>query len=439
MIWTANLVLLLCFSAGLPTEAPRVEQQERQRRAWSMTRDLISGTLDVQLNQLRENRLDKMPIYGEIVSMRNHIDALVETEMRDVVEGLAQVQGLPEPQQRQKSAEVREKVRQIVVRLSVERHTLRRRLKMADLSSQIQRLIACQTALLKASENLSAKQETQAIAAIQEQRQVRAAYLGLLRVLGEVSDWGGAAGAGAADGLRQLKAARVAEELDAAQAAMDGHRFPSAIASQRAVVQGLARLLERIEQAQGLVRRDRENAAALAQDLIERQERLRAKTGQTPLGERIVEDLMQQQSAIHKDVERLAERLGKETAAVPLLEKARVAAFAAVAHLFDVKQAEALAEQGRVLDNLALVEERLNSAPWASAPQTGSPLPKRQSSPSRNTDNRSTSRSGVADFRKEAWFGRLPQEMRQDIEARAQRPPPRGYEQRMQRYFQNIE
>lgn len=438
MNWTMNLVLLLSVVAELPTEPPRAEQQERQRRARGMTRELISGILDIQLNQLRENRLDKMPIYGEIASMRNHIDALVETEMRDVVETLAQVQGLSDPQQRQKSAEVREKVRQIVVRLSVERHTLLRRLKMADLSSQIQRLIASQTAVLKASENLSAKQETQAIAAIQEQRHVRTAYLELLRVLGEVSDWGGAAGTGAADGLRQLKAARAAEELDAAQAAMDGQRFASASASQRAVIQGLARLLERIEQAQGLVRPDRENAAALAQDLIERQERLRAKTGQTPLGERMAEDLMQQQSAIHKDLERLAERLGKETVAVPLLEKARTAAFAAVAHLFDVKQTEALAEQGRVLDNLALVEERLNSAPWASS-QTSSAPPKRQPLPSRTVDNRSSSHSGAADFRKEPWFAKLPPETRQAVEARAQRPPPRGYEQRMQRYFQNIE
>jgi hypothetical protein len=39
----------------------------------------------------------------------------------------------------------------------------------------------------------------------------------------------------------------------------------------------------------------------------------------------------------------------------------------------------------------------------------------------------------------EAWFARLPPDLRKAIRAKAQRPPPRSYEDKLQRYFQSID
>jgi hypothetical protein len=40
---------------------------------------------------------------------------------------------------------------------------------------------------------------------------------------------------------------------------------------------------------------------------------------------------------------------------------------------------------------------------------------------------------------KEGWFAKLPPEMRQAIRAKSRRRAPRGYEEKLDRYFQNID
>jgi len=42
-------------------------------------------------------------------------------------------------------------------------------------------------------------------------------------------------------------------------------------------------------------------------------------------------------------------------------------------------------------------------------------------------------------FEKEGWFAKLPPEMRQAIRAKSRRRAPRGYEEKLDRYFQNID
>jgi hypothetical protein len=42
-------------------------------------------------------------------------------------------------------------------------------------------------------------------------------------------------------------------------------------------------------------------------------------------------------------------------------------------------------------------------------------------------------------FAEEPWFTKLPPDLRKAIRARSQRPPPRGYEQRLQRYFESLD
>jgi hypothetical protein len=48
-------------------------------------------------------------------------------------------------------------------------------------------------------------------------------------------------------------------------------------------------------------------------------------------------------------------------------------------------------------------------------------------------------RSGARAVGNDPWLAKLPPEVRSAIRANSQRTPPRGYEERMQKYFRNIE
>jgi hypothetical protein len=43
------------------------------------------------------------------------------------------------------------------------------------------------------------------------------------------------------------------------------------------------------------------------------------------------------------------------------------------------------------------------------------------------------------DLKEEPWFAKLPPDVRAAIRNNPQRRPPRGYEERMQRYFKSID
>jgi hypothetical protein len=42
-------------------------------------------------------------------------------------------------------------------------------------------------------------------------------------------------------------------------------------------------------------------------------------------------------------------------------------------------------------------------------------------------------------FEREPWFAKLPPELRKAIQAKPRRAAPRGYEERLKRYFENVE
>ncbi len=224
-------------------------KQEAQQRARGMAKELISGILDIQLKQLKENGLDKLPIYAEIVSMRKNIDKLVEAEMLDVVDILIKAQNGPAAERQARFNEARDKIREIVVKLSVERQNLLRRLKIAELSAQVRRLIQLETGVLKVSQSLpeqaAGKREQSTLATIEDQRDVIVLFSQLVAMLGDVSTWGGPVGAGAADGLRILKAGQVDKELDGSIGHLESARFGEAVASERAVIHGLEALWKR--------------------------------------------------------------------------------------------------------------------------------------------------------------------------------------------------
>src|SRR4051794_39209135 len=144
----AVLAAILLDVGPAPAEAPVTLQAQRQaqERARAKARELVTGVLDTQLTKLEVNGLDKLPIYGEIAAMRKNIDRVVEADMAEVIDLLSRAESLP-PAERQKVYDtVRDKTRAIVVRLSVERQNLLRRLKLADMAAQVRRLIELQTA-----------------------------------------------------------------------------------------------------------------------------------------------------------------------------------------------------------------------------------------------------------------------------------------------------
>ena len=94
-------------------------KQRAQQRAREMAHELVSRILDLQLRQLEENGLSHLQLFRDIGSMRKNIKGLVEAEMLEVVEILAQAQTQDDPDLRfQAVQKARGMIREIVARLA---------------------------------------------------------------------------------------------------------------------------------------------------------------------------------------------------------------------------------------------------------------------------------------------------------------------------------
>jgi hypothetical protein len=347
-------------------EASLRRRQDAQERAREMARQLVSGILEVQLQQLEENGLKELPLYREIAGMKRNIGALVDHEMERAVGLLVDAQRGSPQEREQAFKQARQMIREIVMRLSAERQNLMRRLKSAALGAQVKAVIDLESKVWQATKTLPdqppAKQESIALAAIEDQGDVKQLFLQLAETLSEVSRWGGPLGAGAADGLRVLQTAAVHRELDVAANMLDALRYSDAARSQQLVLKGLRLLKEKLDDTQGLLGADRQSALTLARGLIEKQEKLREQTRTADLAQPEAERLVEEQAAVRKELNKLGQAIGALPAADPLLEHAKAAAYEATGRLFDSRKDEALAEQGKVLGNLAEIARQLSSA-----------------------------------------------------------------------------
>src|SRR5579863_3864776 len=245
---TRVLLIAAILFALVPSAARAVDtdalrrKQDSQERARDMARQLVTGILDVQLQQLEENGLKELPLYRDIALMRKNIGALVNKEMEQVVELLVKAQRGSENEREEAFHQARRMIRQIVTRLATERQNLMRRLKSAELAAQVQRLIGAQTKVWQATRSIPdqvpTKQEALALAAIEDQGDVKQLFLQLVETLADVSQWGGPLGAGAADGLQILQAASVGKELDSARSQLGELHYPEAANSQQLVIKG---------------------------------------------------------------------------------------------------------------------------------------------------------------------------------------------------------
>lgn len=347
------------------------KQQDIQQKARGLTRELVDGILDVQLQQLDENGLSDLPLYKEIAEMKANLSTLVDAEMGDVVNLLARAQSQPAIEQGESYRQARGMIREIVVKLTAERQTLLRRLKAAELIAQTRRVAVRQANVKTATRELvelpAEAQEKRALVAIEDQADVRQLFVSLVDTLGQVSKWDGPVGAGAAEGLRVLSTAGTGTAVDEASSQLEATRYGEATSRQEDVLKGLKLLLDVLERAQGVASTDHQHGLELLRALTEKQQALRDTTRQSDLTQ--PEPLIDQQAEIRKELGRLeqslAQALEESPALEQLLEQAQAAAYDATGKLFDQDQDAALDKQGQVLGALAELEQRLQQAATA--------------------------------------------------------------------------
>ena len=288
----------------LPVDRAR-RQQQVQRQVRTMARQLVGSVLDLQLQQLRENGLTSHPWYNEIRTMREHLDEMVESEMSNVIAMLSKIDTEDEAQRDKVFRAAREKSRDIVIRLLVERQTLLRRLKIAEMAARVRQLIELETKVLMATLSLpeqpTARRQALNLTAIEDQRDVKATYLQFKEALAEVSHWPPPLGEEAAEGLRKLTENRVDEELVAAETHLQGAAFAEAATSQKTVIRGLQALLLQMQHAQKIAERQNDALGQKIRELIEKQEEIQKATQQNPLDKQAeVEKLTSKQTEVRK-------------------------------------------------------------------------------------------------------------------------------------------
>ncbi len=366
------LMLLLTAAPAMALAQPLdpaalARKQDAQEQARRLARDLVATILDIQLRQLDENGLVELPLYLDIRAMRDHLDGLIEAEMREVIDLLIEAQGADRQQRQELFVAARGKIREVVGRLAAERLNLSRRLRAAELALRARQVIERQTVVLAATESVPnqppQRQAESQLAAIEDQRDARELFAQLETSLREVRDWTGPIAAGAADGLNIVESTGVGDLLDRAQQGLQAADFTAAAGSQRAAIAGLGQLLERLERAQGLVGSDRAALAERIRELNSRQQALQERSRQADLRQtETAVDLAEQQAALRGELANLSDVLQATPDSLPTLDEASAAAEQARGHLFESDLEAALAAQQQVRDRLEQLTSQVEQA-----------------------------------------------------------------------------
>jgi hypothetical protein len=340
-------------------------KQIDQQRARAMAQKLVSSAVDLQIHQLEDNGLTDLPIYKEITTMRGSIGELVETEMADVVEILLDAQRLDKPADREaKFVAARSTIRQIVVRLAVERHNLLRRLRNAEIAEQIKRLIKLETATMTVTKGLPEESQTRreqlAVRTIEDQQDIKELFLHLVETLADVSSWDGAIGQGATKGLVILKKEEVGLHLDRAGSELAATRFAASAVEQAQVVAGLKRLLDEVLHTQGLISSDSESIFERIEELANKQSEIRAKVQKADLSNTDESsNLTTEQDEIKAELEELAEVVADNPQAAEHVQEAIEAAAKASEQIFSEEPEQAVNAQRLVEGHLAALQDKL--------------------------------------------------------------------------------
>ncbi len=242
------------------------------------------------------------------------------------------------------------------MRLLVERQNLLRRLKVAEIATQVEQVIKVQSKVLGVTEGLpnqsAARREALNLSALEDQRDVHALFDRLREALGEASRETGPLGGEAAAGLKPIDERAVAAELAAAETRLQGAAFAEAASHQRAVINKLQTLLAQIQEAEGMKEPSQSELADRIRELAKRQEQLRETTERADLSRPDADKLVGQQTDIRKQIAALQESLaGRPEVQRPLLA-AQQSADDAAGNLFDQKKPKAVAKQDEVIRKL---------------------------------------------------------------------------------------
>ena len=351
--------------------------QRLQQRAREQTRALVSSVLDLQLRQLSENGLEGIDLYRDVRDMRRHLNGLVESEMGRVIRLFVDAERSRGQEQDKLWNDARRLVHDIVIRLSLERGTLLRRLQAAEMGAEVERLIRRQAQLATSTESLerleAQARELATVRAVEEQRGVRVLFEGLVQLLESLSRREGSVGAGALDGLRILRAAAVGKALRRAEAELESFEVQGAVLAQREAVEGLRLLLHKVEETQGLVDEGLEQAFESLAEILAEQRALRDLTRGVELGPRAADRLVQEQRQLMDSLARWnVERGARLASSGAALSRALDGGAAVVQHLFELDRDAAVHAQDRIIEDLAFVEEQLEQALERSAAQVSS-------------------------------------------------------------------
>jgi hypothetical protein len=360
----ALLVFFIAAPAFAVDEIDLARRQADQRRARAMTREMVSAVLELQLRQLEENGLTDLPLYSDIRAMRGNLAALVDGEMAAVVGGLVEAQQATGADRDVKFVEARRAIREVVVRLSVERQALLRRLKAAEIVEQTRRLIELQDATREATAALPGlpddRRPEAALRAVEDQRDVKGLFLRLADTLDDVKPWDGPIATAASGGLRSLKGAYAERRLDQAEASLNAAAFGEATGHQDAVLDALRKLLAVIEQAEGRIDRDSGDLVETARQILERQQAILEQVKREGVTEPAPETVESQQR-VAADLADLADELARNATAEPLRRQAETAARAAAEALFAADEDRTLTEQQRTIDRLTALVAALET------------------------------------------------------------------------------
>ncbi|MDA0285505.1 MAG: hypothetical protein O3B86_19345, partial [Planctomycetota bacterium] len=367
----AALAVFLLTLTGVPDSANAVDKialrrkQIDQQRARAMAQKLVSSAIDLQINQLEDNGLTDLPIYKEIRSMRGNIGELVEAEMADVVTMLLDAQQLDSAAERDsKFISARGTIRDIVIRLAVERHNLLRRLRNAEIAEQVKRLIRLEAAVMTVTKGLpevsQTRREQLAVRAIEDQRDIKGLFLHLVETLADVSSWDGAIGQGATKGLGILKKEDVGLHLDRAGTELAAARFAASAIEQAQVVVGLKKLLDEVLHTQGLISSDSESIFQRIEELAQKQSEIRAKVQNADLTKPDnASDLTDEPEEFKAELEELVEAVADNPQAAEHVQEAIEAAAQATEQIFSEQTEQAVSAQRLVEGHLAALLDKL--------------------------------------------------------------------------------
>lgn len=478
----------------LPATVSLGRQREMQERARALAREFAGGVLEEQLRKLEENGLADRPVYAEVEELRANVETLVDEEMADVIDLLAAADAAGGPAREEAVRKAQRAVRRITVQLAAEQRQLQRRLKMADITAQVRRLTESQEAVLAATEGLARQPERQIESAVlgvrEQQRTIRQLYAGLVETLEEVRTWEGPVGQGAANGLRNLEERNAAAALDTAEERLGATDVPATTEAQREFLAALAAIDEAIAEAQGMAASASSSAADAASQLGEQSRQLSEQIASSSMTDQEVESLVNKQSQLREKIEQLASQEqaaaqqqqapGQDTPAPSERQQgespasqARAAAAQAMKELFAGNRDQARAAQDRATEAIESMARQMGRESAESRPKKprpprsgsgeGKPQPESSAGSATADDTRPPSsppppaagnRSGAADtvdeasgdaapgdlpIEEESWFAKLPAETRQALRAKARQKIPRGYEQKLDRYFKSTD